>query len=63
MECSPDKIACLLAWCSTHGIHMDPRLEIVEKGETGISVFSRDAQIRDPAVRKCNTSLILIHIS
>lgn len=45
MQENPDKVACLLDWCFTQGIRIDPRLEIKENGEAGISVFSRGGYI------------------
>jgi len=47
-----DRIACLLEWCLAHEVRIDPRLEITENGETGISVFSRDEYISSPTTRE-----------
>ena len=48
MHENQDKVVCLLEWCLTQGIRIDPRLEIKENGEAGISVFSRGGYISSP---------------
>jgi hypothetical protein len=51
MDAGSARIARLLAWCSDHGIHVDSRLQVTDNDETGISVFSREHGINDPATR------------
>ena|SRR5882762_3454148 len=46
------KVKCLLEWCTSVGIRIDPRLEIKENSDTGISVFSRGEYISNPTTRK-----------
>jgi len=48
MHENQDKVVCLLEWYLTQGIRIDPRLEIKENGEAGISVFSRGGYISSP---------------
>lgn len=47
-----DKIKYLLEWCSSVGIRIDPRLEIMENYDAGICVFSRDEYISNSTTRE-----------
>jgi hypothetical protein len=47
-----DRVKCLLEWCSTVNVRIDPRLEIKENYDAGISVFSRSEYISNPTTRE-----------
>jgi hypothetical protein len=52
MHAVQDKIACLLEWCATNGVRIDPRLVIREHDDAGISVFSLGEYIPSPTTRE-----------
>lgn len=58
------RLGILLTWCSDNNIRIDPRIEVVDREDTGISVYSRDSYIdslvtREFIAHSCSCSRVL----